>query len=41
VAFGSPVAMGMPLGMALLGLALGVSAMGLVTYLFEIPGWAP
>ncbi len=41
MAFGSLVAMGLPIGMALFGLALGVSSMGLVTYLFEIPSWAP
>jgi len=41
VAFGSLIAMGLPIGMALFGLALGVSSMSLVTYLFEIPAWAP
>ncbi|MFE0038347.1 MMPL family transporter [Streptomyces sp. NPDC059018] len=41
VAFGSLIAMGLPIGMALFGLALGVSAMPLVTYLVEIPSWAP
>lgn len=41
VAFGSVIAMGLPIGMALFGLALGVSSMPLVTYLIEIPSWAP
>lgn len=41
VAFGSIIAMGLPIGMALFGLALGVSAMPLVSYLIEIPSWAP
>ncbi len=41
VAFGSLVAMGLPIGMALFGLALGVSSLSLVTYLIEIPSWAP
>jgi RND superfamily putative drug exporter len=40
-AFGSLIAMGLPIGMALFGLALGISSMGLVTYLIEIPSWAP
>lgn len=41
VAFGSVIAMGLPIGMALFGLALGISSMPLVTYLVEIPSWAP
>ena len=41
LAFGSVIAMGLPIGMALFGLALGISAMPLVTYLIEIPSWAP
>ena len=41
VAFGSVIAMGLPIGTALFGLALGVSAMGLVNYLIDIPSWAP
>lgn len=41
VAFGSVIAMGLPIGMALFGLALGVSSMPLITYLIEIPSWAP
>ena len=40
-AFGSVIAMGLPIGMALFGLALGITSMGLVTYLIEIPSWAP
>ena len=41
VAFGSLIAMGLPIGMALAGLALGVSAMALVAHLIEVPSWAP
>ncbi len=41
VAFGSVIAMGLPIGMALLGLALGVSAMPLAAHLIDIPSWAP
>ncbi len=41
IAFGSVIAMGLPIGMALFGLALGVSSMSLITYLIEIPSWAP
>ena len=41
LAFGSFIAMGLPIGMAIFGLALGVSAMSLITYLIDIPSWAP
>ena len=41
VAFGSLIAMGLPIGMALFGLALGITSMSLITYLIEIPSWAP
>jgi len=41
VAFGSLIAMGLPIAMALLGLALGISSMSLITYLIDIPSWAP
>jgi RND superfamily putative drug exporter len=41
VTFGSLIAMGLPIGLALFGLALGVSSMSLITYLIEIPSWAP
>ena len=41
VAFGSVIAMGLPIGMALFGLALGISSMSLITYLIDIPSWAP
>ena len=41
VAFGSVLAMGLPIGLALFGLALGISSMSLITYLIEIPSWAP
>jgi putative drug exporter of the RND superfamily len=41
IAFGSFVAMGLPIGMALFGLVIGASSMRLVTYLIDIPAWAP
>jgi putative drug exporter of the RND superfamily len=41
VAFGSLIAMGLPIGMALFGLAVGLSSLALITYLIEIPTWAP
>lgn len=40
LAFGSVIAMGLPIGMALFGLGLGVSSMTLVNHLIEIPFWA-
>ncbi|MEN8239483.1 MAG: MMPL family transporter, partial [Actinomycetota bacterium] len=40
-AFGSLIAMGLPIGMALFGLAIGVSAMSLIAYLIDVPSWAP
>lgn len=41
LAFGSVIAMGLPIGMALFGLALGISSLTLVNHLIEIPAWAP
>jgi RND superfamily putative drug exporter len=41
VAFGSVIAMGLPIGMALFGIGIGVAAMPLITYLIEIPSFAP
>jgi RND superfamily putative drug exporter len=41
VAFGSVVAMGLPIGMALFGIAIGTSSMSLITYVIDIPSWAP
>ena len=41
LAFGSLIAVGLPIGIALFGLALGISSMSLITYLIEIPSWAP
>ena len=41
LAFGSVIAMGLPIGMAVFGLALGISAMPLIGYLVDIPSWAP
>jgi RND superfamily putative drug exporter len=40
-AFGSVAAMGLPIGMALFGLALGISSMSLIAHLISIPSWAP
>jgi len=40
-AFGSLIAMGLPIGIAVFGLALGVSSMSLIAYLVDIPSWAP
>ena len=37
LAFGSLIAMGLPIGMAVFGLALGISSMSLITYLIDIP----
>ncbi len=41
VAFGSLVAMGLPILLALFGLALGVGAMPLVAHVIAVPAWAP
>ncbi len=41
VAFGSLIAMGLPIGLALFGIALGISSLSLVNYLIDIPSWAP
>ena len=41
VAFGSLIAMGLPIGMAVFGLALGISSMSLLTYLIAVPSWVP
>ena len=41
VAFGSIVAMGLPIAIALGGLAVAVGSLSLVTYLIEIPSWVP
>lgn len=41
LAFGSVIAMGLPIGLALFGLALGISAMPLISHLIAIPSWAP
>jgi putative drug exporter of the RND superfamily len=40
LAFGSLIAMGLPIGMAIFGLALGVSSLSLITYLIDVPSWA-
>ncbi len=39
--FGSVVAMGLPIAMAVFGIALGVGSMSLITHLVEIPSWSP
>ena len=41
LAFGSVIAMGLPIGLAVFGLALAISSMALITYLVDIPSWAP
>jgi RND superfamily putative drug exporter len=41
VAFGSVIATALPLGTAVLGLAIGVSSMSLIANLIDIPSWAP
>src|SRR4029077_5041529 len=40
VAFGSLVAMGLPIATALLGLAVGAGSLSLVAYVVDIPSWA-
>ena len=40
LAFGSVVAMGLPIGMAVFGLAISVSSMSLIARLVDIPSWA-
>ena len=40
-AFGSVIAMGLPIGVALLGLAVGISSLTLVAHLVPIPSFAP
>ena len=41
IAFGSFIAMGLPIGVALFGLAVGISSMSLIAYLIDVPSWAP
>ncbi len=41
VAFGSFIAMGLPIGIAIFGIALGTSSMALLTHLIDIPSFAP
>ncbi len=41
VVFGSFIAMSLPIGMAVFGLAVGISSMGLLAHLLEVPSWAP
>src|SRR5947207_3092662 len=41
LAFGSLVATALPIGIALFGLAVGVSSMSLLARLVDVPDWAP
>jgi RND superfamily putative drug exporter len=41
LAFGSLIAMALPIGTALLGLAAGIGSMSLLTYLVAVPTWVP
>ncbi len=41
LAFGSVVATAVPIGTAVLGLAIGVSSMSLIANVIDIPSWAP
>ncbi|MEE8600074.1 MMPL family transporter [Euzebya tangerina] len=41
LAFGSVIAMGLPIGMAVFGLALGVSLMSLLALVIDVPSFAP
>ena len=40
IAFGSVVAMGLPIGTALLGLAVGAGSLSLLAYVVDVPAWA-
>ncbi len=41
LAFGSIIAAGLPIGIALFGLGVGIASMSLIDYIVEIPSWAP
>ena len=41
LAFGSIIAMGLPIAIAIFGLTVGISSMALINYLVDIPSWAP
>ncbi len=41
LAFGSIIAAGLPIGIALFGLGVGVASMSLIDYVVDIPSWAP
>jgi putative drug exporter of the RND superfamily len=41
IAFGSVIAMGLPIGLALFGIGLGTSSLALLAYLIDVPTWAP
>ena len=41
LAFGSLIATALPIGMAIFGLAVGISSMSLLAHLIDVPSWAP
>ncbi len=41
LAFGSIIAAGLPIGIAVFGLGVGVTSMALIDHLVDIPSWAP
>ncbi len=41
LAFGSIIAAGLPIGIALFGLGVGIASMSLIDYIVDIPSWAP
>jgi len=41
VAFGSLIAMGLPIGLALFGLAVGIGSVSLVAHVVDVPAFAP
>ena len=41
LAFGSIIAAGLPIGIALFGLGVGIASMSLIDYVVDIPSWAP
>ncbi len=41
LAFGSIIAAGLPVGIALFGLGVGIASMSLIDHIVDIPSWAP
>ncbi|HUS42948.1 MAG TPA: MMPL family transporter [Ilumatobacteraceae bacterium] len=41
LAFGSIIAAGLPIGIALFGLGVGIASMSLIDHVVDIPSWAP